>query len=116
MRERMAHLVPLVVGVLVGVVLLLMCALGFVVVELKTTESRLTGDEATTCVIQNRGLKAQPHLVRVMEDFNTFIQPPKGLKHQAPVPKAYAHALADVRVELPKWLDLVKAQPASRSC
>lgn len=116
MRERLAHLVPLVVGLLVGVVLLLMGALAFVVIELRDTESRLTGDEAQTCAIQNRGLQAQPHLVRVMEDFNTFIQPPKGLKRPAPVPKAYAYALRDVRAELPEWLALVKAQPTGRSC
>lgn len=94
---------------LVLLVVLLM-GLGVVAMFAAVTSYNLEG---RTCKIQNVGLKAQPHLTKIMYDINGVVQPLKG---EAPAPKEIQAYVENLREELAAYVYFERHQPAGRSC
>jgi hypothetical protein len=78
-------------------------------------QTRQGHDEAKTCTVQNRGLKAQQHLTNIMAAIATLLEPPKDLA-SAPVPQYAQGPLATLRAELPAYTKLERKQPTHRTC
>lgn len=78
-------------------------------------QTRQGHDEAKTCTVQNRGLKAQQHLTNIMAAIATLLEPPKDVK-AAPVPQYVEGPLATLRAELPAYTKLERKQPTHRTC
>ena len=73
---------------------------------------RLSKDEKQTCVIQNRGLKSQPHLTVAMAEIAKLLQPEPGQQ----IPPKYQPILAGLRFHLNAYVAMTEMQPKGRRC
>lgn len=78
-------------------------------------ESRQGRDERTTCTIQSRGLKAQPHLTTVMGEIEKLLAPIPGRKAQ-PIPPTLVKPLNGLRYHLHAYVEIEAGQPKKRRC
>jgi hypothetical protein len=92
-----------------------MVAVGANIVLGVHTEDRAGKLEQTTCTIQDRGLKAGPHLTRAMQDIGTLLTPLPGEK-AASIPAPLVAPLANLREELGAYVQIEHEQPPFRSC
>lgn len=89
--------------------------LGVTAGEVWKVQTRQGRDEAKTCAVQNRGLRAQQHLTNIMSAIAVLLEPPKGVK-SGPVPQYAEGPLATLRAELPAYTKLERKQPTHRTC
>lgn len=89
--------------------------LGVTAGDVWKVQRRQGHDEAKTCDVQNRGLKAQQHLTNIMAAIATLLEPPEGVK-SGPVPLYAQGPLATLRAELPAYTKLERKQPTHRTC
>lgn len=75
--------------------------------------SRITATARQTCVVQARGLSAQPHLTRVMGDIQKLLAPQPGEK---PPPEPIADVVKDLRLQLMAYVAIESQQPKHRNC
>jgi hypothetical protein len=99
----------LLTGVIVAIALTLAIS-GTVLGVLALTH--VTKDEHKTCIVQNRGLKAQAHLTGIMSDIATLLETPTN----APIPPRIRHPLEDLKAQLPAYTTLEHKQPKGRHC
>lgn len=97
----------------IGVAVCLIALTGAFIV----TNLRLSSDQHATCLIQQRGLKANRALTASVLDINRLlnVHPPKGTKVRV-TPPAELALVANLRYETGLYARIQAQQPAHRKC
>ena len=66
-----------------------------------------------SCEIQNRGLKADPYLIAVVQDIDELLAPLPGEK---PAPALIAEKIGALREQAGAWVTIERQQPTGRRC
>lgn len=85
------------------------------IIKVTGLSNKISTQSNQSCIIQSRGLSAQPHLVRAMEDLATLVSPPKGVKIPPREAKAFAQ-FNDLSHQLDVYVGIEHKQPKSRVC
>ena len=96
-------------GLLV-VLLLAVSASTFIVV--KKVES---SPAVHNCEVQNRGLRAQPHLIQLVYDIEILLTPYPGEK-AAPTPPKIQGLVGNLREEAGAYVTIAREQPPPKPC
>lgn len=97
-----------------GLVILLL-AIGANTVIVLSASSSASSSETRTCEIQNRGLKAGPHLTAIIRDIGVLLTPLPGTK-QSSIPPSLVEPLANLREEAGAYVAIEHEQPPGRNC
>lgn len=93
-------------------VIILLAIAASTTIILKKVES---SPAAHTCEVQNRGLRAQTHLIQIIHDIEVLVTPYPGEKAQ-PVPRRIQEVVGNLREESGAYVTISREQPPPHPC